>query len=98
MDAPTVIPLAVMFPANLQQQISRLTHYLAQDSVNLLAFFRCLEGICYALGLERDMNIPDPAYEQYMADKTTRDTKRLFYDDDDNDNESVDTYIKMSGR
>jgi hypothetical protein len=81
-DAQTVMPLAVMFPANLQQQISRLTHYLAQDSVNLLAFFRCLEGICYALELKRDLSIPDPHYDAFMSDKSTADTKRLYYDDD----------------
>lgn len=83
MDGSTTLPLAFLFPKNLQQQISRLTYYLAQDSVSLLTFFRCLESICYALELERDLSIPDPHYDAFMADKSSADTKRLFYDDNE---------------
>jgi len=100
-DADNTIQVSKLFPADVVKQISRLTHYLGRDSVELLGFFRLLERIVTGLELQQDITFGQDT--QFKSWSTTYSgvagNERLFLgnksnntEDNDNDNDNEAEY------
>jgi len=89
-EADNTIQVSKLFPSDLTKQLSRLTHYLGRDSVELLGFFRLLEKIATGLELKQDITFgADRRLSTWCA--TSAGNEKFFLKkeaEEDNDNEA----------
>ena len=92
-EANNTIQISKLFPSDLTKQLSRLTHYLNRDTVQLLGFFRLLERIATSLELKQDITFG--ADSQFKTWSTTYSgvagNERLFLGNKSNNTEDNDT-------
>ena len=91
-EADNTIQVSKLFPSDLTKQLSRLTHYLGRDSVELLGFFRLLEKIATGLELKQDITFGQDS--QFKTWSTTYSgvagNERLFLGNKSNNNDNND--------